>query len=156
MTSNPPRSRAQRGAQGKFFLPGARPHEQQIRHVRAGNQQNESHGPQQQPQRATHVTANNLFIHAHQISGAVPVVLRILLLQTLGDVRQLGLRLRRSVTPCFKRPIAIRTCAPRSSRFCPSPAMVVRSSGCFTASGNSKAGGRMPMTVNDLPFKESC
>lgn len=38
---------AQRGPYGDFFLPGAGPRQQQAAHVGAGDQQQQSHGPQQ-------------------------------------------------------------------------------------------------------------
>src|SRR6185503_20461208 len=93
MTSNPPRSCSKCGAQGEFFLPTTRPHQQQIRHVCAGDQKKKSHSPQQQPQGSSCVTANNLFIYAYQVSGRVTIILWILLLQILGNGSHLCLRL---------------------------------------------------------------
>src|SRR5262249_12744140 len=91
----PPDSRAQRDAQGQFLPPGARPHEQEVRDVRASDQQKKTHRSQQHPQSAAHLRSYNLFIHGRQVSGDVSVMLWILQLQTRGDVGQLRLRLRK-------------------------------------------------------------
>src|SRR5262245_63551336 len=94
MARDPPRSRAKRDAQSQFLPPGARPRQQQIRHVHASDQQKKTDRAEQYPQCAARLGANDLFIHRRQVSGDVAVVLRILALQIRGDVGQLRLPLR--------------------------------------------------------------
>jgi hypothetical protein len=47
---------AERGAQRELLLASFGAHEKQVRHVRAGNEQHEAHGAEQDPQRGTDVT----------------------------------------------------------------------------------------------------
>src|SRR5215510_11537363 len=110
MARDPPRSRAQRDAQSQFLPPGARPREQQVRHVHASDQQKKTDRPEQYPQSAARFGAYNLFIHGRQVSGDVAVVLRILPLQIRGNVGQLRLRLceRHALPQAANRPQDLR------------------------------------------------
>ena len=87
-----PASRAERGADGDFLGAHRRADQQQVGHVRAGDQDQDADGRHQRQEGGAAV-ADHLLVQGHDLRGLVGALPWILLPQALGDRLHLGLGL---------------------------------------------------------------
>ena len=103
-----PRLGADRGADRELAAAPGGAHDQQVRHVRAGDQQDERDRAHQRQNRRPHV-ADQIVEHRHDVEIEARRLLdRKLLAQIGGDAIDVRLRLL-DVTPGFRRPITRNT-----------------------------------------------